>query len=514
MKNCFPVVLVTALIFPTFAGVKEDPTTGKEWVIVHTRTGANWNTGMGYIIRYLIEDSTQDKILWNKWEVKGEPWYQVNEDGEIGVGFLPWSKGFFVENGALVTNGVETEITSGCWSSVAPDNSGYWFNLRFDGGKHDRIWMFKHKTKVYDAVMITPGNLPDGTLEDELYHPKFASNDARYMVLTGGYKSNSGSELAEAYVGKFKSNYSGFEKWIRLTTNSVADYYPEVWVGVKPQKPSISLSTKSLNFTASFGGTNPVSKTITVTTPIGTLSSVTASNSQTWLSVNVAKSGTEFIITNANAMSPQPVVTWSVSPSSATISSSGIFKAGSVEATYTVTAKAGAISAGAVINVLKTPPLHLEINCGNGGAVISGWENDGAYVTNGSNYAWSRNAELLGKPLEGPIAMYKTVRNRNHSYNFNKIPNGHYNVLVHFIDDYATLLVQWDADETISGVSIDISPDNGKNWYLLNATSIGTDHKYWRAFPWKITKTIQTATGQINMVSKKVRVRISDYFNS
>jgi hypothetical protein len=76
------------------------------------------------------------------------------------------------------------------------------------------------------------------------------------------------------------------------------------------------------------------------------------------------------------------------------------------------------------------------------------------------------------------------------------------------------ITIQWQAGDIkkISSVAIDISMDNGKNWYTINEQAIPpSDTVHWGRFPWIIPYS-QDFNGKIVcFVSDSSRLRVRDY---
>lgn len=277
-----------------------DPNSGLEWVVV--RKGRDSNTGE--VHRYMIDDPSRSVLLWNQ-SAAGDfymNWYQVSADGKIAVDFLPWDRAFVVDSGAWVANGFYTNLSRGCWSSLASDNSYHWVNLPLTGLGHAAFNVFRNKDTVITQLPISAPR-PSGASTDESYHPRFASNGGRYICLTKGYSGAAESDQAEVFLGKFSAAYTAFDGWVRVTTNSVGDYTPDAWVGVSAPAPSMRFTADSLSFTAPQGGANPSAKLDTVSTASGSLTGVTVSDNASWLTVSVAQSGAQWIVTNSVSVS-------------------------------------------------------------------------------------------------------------------------------------------------------------------------------------------------------------------
>ncbi len=85
---------------------------------------------------------------------------------------------------------------------------------------------------------------------------------------------------------------------------------------------------------------------------------------------------------------------------------------------------------------IKTPEIHLRINCAGG--AIADWESDEDFVDKqqeGKAFTFKKRADTSSVQDPAPGAVYETVRHREHRYQFD-VPNGDYLVRFHFIDDF------------------------------------------------------------------------------
>lgn len=85
---------------------------------------------------------------------------------------------------------------------------------------------------------------------------------------------------------------------------------------------------------------------------------------------------------------------------------------------------------------LAVTSVHMKINCG--GPAITGddfWESGADYVSGGSVLEFDSDAGTEGIENPPPLDVYKMVRHKDHSYDFN-IPNGQYTVCIHFSDQF------------------------------------------------------------------------------
>jgi hypothetical protein len=75
-----------------------------------------------------------------------------------------------------------------------------------------------------------------GTEGYEIYHPRW-SNNPRFLAITGPYtvgteanKIRGGGEQVEIYMGRFTADFTDVERWIQVSENGRADFYPDVWI--------------------------------------------------------------------------------------------------------------------------------------------------------------------------------------------------------------------------------------------------------------------------------------------
>ncbi len=153
--------------------------------------------------------------------------FQLTRDGRTASGQFPWPNGGTID----MESGEWTKHAQGCWTSIAPDDSGVMWV--FDGA-HRNARMFGSQGKVSWKTAID--SHPD-FLGLEVYHPRW-SNHPRVITLTGPYGTTArggnqiskGGNEAEIFVGRFSENLREVEDWVKLTENSTGDYYPDVWV--------------------------------------------------------------------------------------------------------------------------------------------------------------------------------------------------------------------------------------------------------------------------------------------
>ena len=80
------------------------------------------------------------------------------------------------------------------------------------------------------------------------------------------------------------------------------------------------------------------------------------------------------------------------------------------------------------------------------------------------------------------------------------------------IDTWSSVTVHWTADPRVLGVSLQVSPDDGENWYALLSRSIGNRDVGWGAWPWVVPPVITGRDGEpVALVSDRVLLRVRNY---
>lgn len=489
-----------------------EPSTGKEWVVV--RVGPS--TSGGRVVRYRLDDPSKTFTLC---DVVGGgfdevSWWQISGDGTMAVEFLPWPNGYVVQDGGLTKNGKRTWVTNGCWSSVAPDNSYYWFVF---SGSHSILRVHNKTTKVADAAIDVQ---PPYSGYNSFYHPKFASKGAKFLTLTGGFDENSNRDKAEVYVGKFANDYKSFAGWARVTTNSASDYTPDVWVGVESTVPSIRLAADKITFEAREGGSNPAARELSVATPYGTLSGVTAASNRDWLSVSVSGSGSSYTVNNTVSASSLSAgihtATVTVSADNATPNSA------TYEVVLTVTGSSTPTSVkvapgDASVAVGGTQQFTAELLDQDGNPMSSQpsfeWsvEGSGNTITNDGRFtagagSGSYTVTASTSSLEGSATV--TVTGESRTINLTN-PSQDATLAVNSL-----LAIKWNATSDIQDVVIEVSPDGGKSWYWIVDNAITREHDSWGRYEWVVASSVKDATGNtVGIESDNVKFRVSGYQN-
>jgi len=210
---------------PGFAlAVWRDPLTEKEWIYAGTITNQA-DSVIVNIRRFRSDKPEVSEPVWGKTHVNIDN-FQLSADGKYACGVFPWpSCGM-----AMLPDREWKKYGDGCWPSLAPDDSLLmWI---FDGA-HRNLTFFRTKTGERWVVNINNAPGIDGF---EVYHPRW-SNHPLFMVMTGPYKLGEGNNRirgggrdVEIYLGKFSPDYKKIEKWIQVTRNQYADFFPDAWI--------------------------------------------------------------------------------------------------------------------------------------------------------------------------------------------------------------------------------------------------------------------------------------------
>ena len=103
------------------------------------------------------------------------------------------------------------------------------------------------QTKTGERWVVSINNAP-GIDGFEVYHPRW-SNHPLFMVMTGPYKLGEGNNRirgggrdVEIYLGKFSGDFKKIERWIQVTHNQFADFFPDLWLA-KPSCPALPVES-------------------------------------------------------------------------------------------------------------------------------------------------------------------------------------------------------------------------------------------------------------------------------
>jgi|GEM_PF-243745 len=213
--------------------VWDDQDTGITWIYVGTDPTPPGNA-YHTIRRHRLDNPSVHETVWKDNVPVGENNFQLSADGRIASGMFPWP-----ECGIAHLEEQRFErLGNGCWTALAPDNS-YLFWL-FDGA-HRNLTLVN--TRNSERWTINVSQAP-GIGGHEAYHPRW-SNHPRFMTLTGPYKIRSGGnnirgggDGVEIHIGRFSEDFQRVETWVQVTSNTWANFFPDVWVN--PDETSLS----------------------------------------------------------------------------------------------------------------------------------------------------------------------------------------------------------------------------------------------------------------------------------
>lgn len=220
-----------------------DPVTGATWVYTASRANPRENYVYRTVRRVRLDQPRTIEPVWDKTLV-GPDNFQLSADGTRAAGEFPWPDAGVAD----LVHQVWEKRATGCWASLAPDNSG--LSAVFDGPH--RNWQLQARTD--SRRWSVPMNGGAGIGNHEVFHPRW-SNHVSYIVLTGPYavqgKVNfisGGGPGVEVYVGRFSHDFERIEDWKQVTANSRGDFHPDLWVsgGEQTRVPPAVLGTPEL----------------------------------------------------------------------------------------------------------------------------------------------------------------------------------------------------------------------------------------------------------------------------
>lgn len=202
-----------------------DPFTGHEWLYVGLGEDGNRAPTRQRMERVRLDAPEVRELVWDRTPVT-EDQVQLSIDGKLAGGTFPWPHAGV----ARLTEGTWDRLAQGCWPSISPDDQ-YLFWV-FDGS-HRNLTMQRYGTEKRWQVAINTAPGIDGY---EVYHPRW-SNHPRFLAVTGPYirggggnRIRTGGPEVSLHIGRFSADFSSVEAWHRLTDETFADYYPDVWV--------------------------------------------------------------------------------------------------------------------------------------------------------------------------------------------------------------------------------------------------------------------------------------------
>lgn len=243
--------------------VWEDPQNSNVWVYAGTAV-SNTAASLKNIRRHLLDQPSVSEPVWDKTLVDIDN-FQLSADGRCSSGQFPWPTCGILD----LAEGAAHKIGTGCWPSLAPDNS---YRLWIFDGAHRNLALFDPTPNRRWVVNI---NRAPGIGGFEVYHPRWSSHP-RFMAMTGPYtvgdrdnRIRGGGAGVEIYIGRFRSDFQNIEQWMRVTHNTNADFFPDVWIA-GGRAAGVSVPTTTVATTTAVLATNhqPVARLVLTARPV------------------------------------------------------------------------------------------------------------------------------------------------------------------------------------------------------------------------------------------------------
>lgn len=243
--------------------VQRDTATKTDWVYVSDSAYGN------SITRYNLTDTSQHETIWDKTRVSIR--FTVSADGRFAGGEFPWP----VAGEISIKDNEFKMFGSGCNTAIAPDNSYRLFHME---ATHRSIWMYDSNAKVINQLLFDAvtgeGN--------SAWIPRW-SNDVRFFTLTAPCQPYPKTHKDDIYFGCFSESCDSITQWIRITnTADTIENYAYAWIG---KERYLKLDHYNISFIHSKTGISTENRTITVSSPGGSLQECAISVSENWISV-------------------------------------------------------------------------------------------------------------------------------------------------------------------------------------------------------------------------------------
>lgn len=202
--------------------VWRDPSSGDLWVFVSTEFKDDERVVMEgkRLEKFRLEFPGKREVLWDKTPVGGDS-FRLGRDGRMMVGQFPWPESGIID---LKTGNLK-RTGNGCWTSIAPDNSGV--SWVFDG-PHRNVTIYDRGGRMLNSIAM---NTHPDLKGQRVYHPRW-TNHPHFAVVSGPYINDkkAGADRIEIYLARFAADMSKVEQWHRVTDNDRADLYADVWI--------------------------------------------------------------------------------------------------------------------------------------------------------------------------------------------------------------------------------------------------------------------------------------------
>jgi len=202
-----------------------DPADGQTWVYAgRDPVDANANAFRS-VVRFPLSKPVMEEPVWEVTPV-GRDSFRLSADGRFAGGLFPWPDAGIADLQA----GTWTRVGRGCWTSMAPDDSRRMWIL---DGPHRAVAL--HDTRAGQRWNINFAGQP-AIGGHETYHPAW-SNHPGFLVITGPYTIRQGGNnirgggpAVEIHIGRFSPDQRRVEKWLQVTDNDDANFFPDLWI--------------------------------------------------------------------------------------------------------------------------------------------------------------------------------------------------------------------------------------------------------------------------------------------
>lgn len=210
--------------------VWRDSLTETDWVYAGTLTNQP-DSLIVNVRRFRLDKPEVNEPVWSKTPLNIDN-FQLSASGRYACGVFPWP----ACGVAVLPDRDWTKYGDGCWPSLAPGGVQlFWI---FDGA-HRNLTVLQTATGKRWVVNINSAPGIDGF---EVYHPRW-SNHPLFMGMTGPYKIGTnanrirgGGKDVEIYLGKFAQDFKKIERWIQVTHNQSADFFPDLWLAASKER--------------------------------------------------------------------------------------------------------------------------------------------------------------------------------------------------------------------------------------------------------------------------------------
>lgn len=209
--------------------VWRDPDSGQDWVYLRRGDGGSQDR----IVRRRLDKPEVEEEVWSRTKNghQGVPWFQLSADGRRFSNAFPWSHCGL----GNLDSGKWKKYTSGCWPSIAPDNS---YRMFVFSGTHKEIGIYDEGGKNPRTVNVA--NIP-GQQGGKIYFPRW-SNDVRFLTVS----SPENHPKAELFLGKFGGDFKSVDHWTQVTHNDFADIYGDAWINPQAAPPKEAIMTRPI----------------------------------------------------------------------------------------------------------------------------------------------------------------------------------------------------------------------------------------------------------------------------